>query len=69
MFYHKSCGVLALGLLFPRIALRLTSRLPAAVEGTKLEHFAANASHVCVPVGNTISAPSIDPSTNGRIHR
>lgn len=46
MFYHKSFGLLSFGLLFPRLLLRLTSKIPGPVPGTSdLMHKAATASH------------------------
>ena len=46
MFYHKSCGTLALMLLAPRVILRLTSYIPAHVPGAAWEKFAGHASHL-----------------------
>jgi cytochrome b561 len=46
MFYHKSCGTLAAMLLVPRLAFRLTSKIPGPVPGaTQLEHYAGAATH------------------------
>ena len=45
MFYHKSFGVLAAGLIGPRILLRLTSKIPAPVPGPTWEVMAAKATH------------------------
>jgi cytochrome b561 len=46
MFYHKSFGLAAFGLLFPRLLLRATSKLPGGVPGAStLEHTAAALSH------------------------
>ena len=33
MYYHKSFGLLACGLLFPRLLLKLTSKDPGPVVG------------------------------------
>mmetsp|Transcript_6218 Transcript_6218/g.9004 ORF Transcript_6218/g.9004 Transcript_6218/m.9004 type:complete len:217 (+) Transcript_6218:63-713(+) len=46
MRVHKSFGVLMAGLAVPRIALRLTTKIPAALPGPAWEHFASKASHV-----------------------
>ena len=45
MFLHKSLGLLVLGLTAPRLAVRLTSAIPAAVPGSFLEQTAASAGH------------------------
>ena len=45
MFLHKSLGLLVLGLTAPRLAVRLTSTIPAAVPGSFLEQTAASAGH------------------------
>lgn len=47
MFYHKSFGLLAFGLLGPRIVARLVSKTPGPMVGVSaLEGFAAKAGHV-----------------------
>ena len=45
MFAHKSLGLLVLGLTAPRLVLRFTSAMPAAVPGSFLEQSAASAGH------------------------
>lgn len=46
MYYHKSFGLLAFGLLFPRIALRLTSKAPGPIEGAnEIAKLGATLSH------------------------
>jgi cytochrome b561 len=45
MMYHKSIGLTMLVLIFPRVFLRLTRKLPPAVPGPWWEHLAAEASH------------------------
>ena len=48
MFYHKSCGTLAMGLLFPRIAVRLVSKIPPPVTAVTWEIMAAKAGHAAM---------------------
>jgi cytochrome b561 len=45
MFYHKSFGLLAAGLVVPRLLLRAVSKVPAEVPGAMWEVLAAKASH------------------------
>merc|ERR1712146_469067 len=45
MLVHKSTALLVLGMLVPRLAVRLASKMPAAVPGAKWEHIASNISH------------------------
>eukprot|EP00730_Choanoeca_flexa_P002851 TRINITY_DN11204_c0_g1_i2.p2 TRINITY_DN11204_c0_g1~~TRINITY_DN11204_c0_g1_i2.p2 ORF type:complete len:236 (+),score=52.41 TRINITY_DN11204_c0_g1_i2:2696-3403(+) len=45
MMIHKSTALLVLAMVVPRIALRLTTKLPAAVPGNMLEKLGANISH------------------------
>mmetsp|Transcript_3069 Transcript_3069/g.4685 ORF Transcript_3069/g.4685 Transcript_3069/m.4685 type:complete len:173 (+) Transcript_3069:132-650(+) len=46
MYYHKSFGLLAFGMLAPRLYFRLASKLPGPVEGANaIEQFGATASH------------------------
>lgn len=45
MFYHKSFGLLASGFLLPRVALRLTSKIPAHLPGQLWETIAASLTH------------------------
>jgi len=46
MYYHKSFGLLAFGLLFPRLYLRLTSKAPGPIEGAnELAKMGASLSH------------------------
>jgi len=40
MFFHKSCGALAMSLIFPRIAIRLASKVPPSPEGHMVEQMA-----------------------------
>lgn len=54
MFYHKSCGLLAMGLLFPRLAIRLTSKTPKPIGESTLERLGADASHVVLYVLMTV---------------
>lgn len=46
MFWHKSIGLLMGIAIIPRIAVRLVSKIPAPPAGSKIEHFAASASHL-----------------------
>jgi cytochrome b561 len=48
MFYHKSFGLLAAGLIAPRILLRFASKIPAPVSGNAVEVFAAKAGHAAL---------------------
>mmetsp|Transcript_1207 Transcript_1207/g.1222 ORF Transcript_1207/g.1222 Transcript_1207/m.1222 type:complete len:213 (+) Transcript_1207:33-671(+) len=45
MFYHKSFGLLSFGLLFPRIAARVVSKIPEHVPGASWEVIASKISH------------------------
>mmetsp|Transcript_2044 Transcript_2044/g.3593 ORF Transcript_2044/g.3593 Transcript_2044/m.3593 type:complete len:215 (-) Transcript_2044:328-972(-) len=45
MFLHKSFGVLAAGMLLPRVALRLGSALPKHIPGPSWETMSANLMH------------------------
>ena len=45
MMLHKSFGITAGCLIFPRVAFRLFSKSPPPVDGAKIEQLAANASH------------------------
>lgn len=46
MYYHKSFGLLAFGLLFPRVFFRLTSKAPGPIEGASdLAKLGATLSH------------------------
>lgn len=45
MFYHKSCGLLAMGLLGPRLWLRFTSKMPGPITKEAWEVLAAKAAH------------------------
>ena len=46
MMLHKSLGLCVLGLTIPRLALRLTTKIPAAVPGSKAEQIAAQLGHL-----------------------
>jgi cytochrome b561 len=46
MFLHKSVGLLMAGMIIPRIALRLASKVPKLPEGTPVEHLGAKLSHL-----------------------
>lgn len=49
MFYHKSFGLLAFGLLGPRLVARLTSKSPGPVVGASaIEHAGASLSHLAM---------------------
>eukprot|EP00607_Mallomonas_marina_P006404 CAMPEP_0182427520 /NCGR_PEP_ID=MMETSP1167-20130531/18156_1 /TAXON_ID=2988 /ORGANISM="Mallomonas Sp, Strain CCMP3275" /LENGTH=184 /DNA_ID=CAMNT_0024609825 /DNA_START=102 /DNA_END=656 /DNA_ORIENTATION=+ len=49
MFYHKSFGAFACALLVPRLAIRLTSKLPGPIEGTgQIENMLASAGHLAM---------------------
>lgn len=48
MMIHKSTAVILGALIVPRLALRLTSSIPAALPGSYPEHIAANASHAAL---------------------
>ncbi len=45
MWIHKSFGTLALGLLVPRILVRLTSKLPPKLPGSKIETMLGDLTH------------------------
>ena len=45
MHLHESFGLVMLGLLVPRLAIRLTSRIPAQMPGPAWEHFFGKLSH------------------------
>ena len=51
MFYHKSFGMLMLGMIFPRVALRLGASMPAPPAGSLVEHFAGKLSHFALYTG------------------
>jgi cytochrome b561 len=65
MYYHKSFGALAFGLLFPRLIFRLTSKLPGPVVGAnRIEELGATLSHyamygfiIVLPVSGAASLP------------
>jgi cytochrome b561 len=50
MFLHKSCGLLAAGLLMPRLFLRATSTAPGPLKAsiTKVEEIGAKLSHAAL---------------------
>jgi 1,2-dihydroxy-3-keto-5-methylthiopentene dioxygenase len=48
MFYHKSCGLLAAGLLGPRLAIKLASKAPASMNSNPALHAAATAAHTAM---------------------
>lgn len=48
MFLHKSCGLLALGLLGPRIFFRLASKTPPPLQGAAWEQFLGKATHIAL---------------------
>lgn len=50
MFLHKSCGLLAAGLLLPRLFIRATSLSPGPLKGpiTKIEEIASKISHAAL---------------------
>lgn len=48
MFYHKSFGLLAAGLIAPRILVRLASKEPIALPGSTLEKLAARFTHTAL---------------------
>eukprot|EP01040_Poterioochromonas_malhamensis_P006313 gene6313-6795_t len=62
MFYHKSFGLLAFGLLGPRLLVRLTSKVPGAVVGAnaveavagKLGHLAMYSFAIFLPVSGVV---------------
>lgn len=58
MFYHKSCGTLAFGLLFPRLLFRLTSKIPAPASDVQWQQWAAKLGHL-----GMLSAAIILPTT------
>jgi len=45
MHLHESVGLLMLAFMFPRVAIRLTSRIPAPLPGPAWEHFLGKLSH------------------------
>eukprot|EP00854_Cymbomonas_tetramitiformis_P034420 gene34420-biopygen29274 len=55
MQLHKSWALVALGLIVPRVALRLTSKMPGPLPGMgpfpMLEHYGAAASHLALYAG------------------
>ena len=48
MFYHKSFGLLAAGLMVPRLLIRLTSKIPSPIPGPVWEVMAAHATHAAL---------------------
>lgn len=48
MFYHKSCGTLAMGLLIPRLAVRLASKIPAHLPGSTVEVMIGKVAHLAL---------------------
>ena len=49
MYYHKSFGLLAAGLLGPRLVVRLMSKGPGPIVGANaMEHLAGNLSHLAM---------------------
>lgn len=46
MMLHKSLGLTVLSLSVPRLALRLTTKIPAAVPGSQIEQVAAKVGHL-----------------------
>ena len=46
MMLHKSLGLTVLALSVPRLALRLTTKIPAAVPGSQIEQVAAKVGHL-----------------------
>lgn len=51
MNLHKSFGLTVAALALPRVALRLTTAVPAHLPGSMAEHLAANASHIGLYAG------------------
>jgi 1,2-dihydroxy-3-keto-5-methylthiopentene dioxygenase len=51
MFYHKSFGLLMMGMIFPRVALRLRSTVPSPPPGSVMEQFAGKLSHFALYTG------------------
>merc|ERR1711871_1665836 len=45
MLIHKSTALLVVGMVLPRVLLRLVTKPPAAVPGNSLEKLAASISH------------------------
>jgi cytochrome b561 len=61
MFYHKSFGLLSLGFLFPRLALRAVSKIPEHLPGPAWELISAKVTHgllyafmIIMPISGTI---------------
>lgn len=48
MYYHKSFGLLAAGLMVPRLFIRLTSKIPNPIPGPMWEVMAAHATHIAL---------------------
>jgi cytochrome b561 len=48
MNIHKSFGVLMMGLAVPRLALRLSTKIPAKLPGMQWEHIVGSASHIAL---------------------
>ena len=46
MMYHKSFGLVLMGVILCRVPLRLKAKIPAPLPGNALEHIAAKLSHV-----------------------
>lgn len=44
--YHKSFGLVLLGVILCRVPLRMAAKIPAPLPGNALEHIAAKLSHV-----------------------
>ena len=67
MMLHKSLGLCVLGLTIPRLALRLTTKIPAAVPGSKAEQIAAQLGHL-VMYGMMTAMP-VSGFANGILRR
>ena len=48
MFYHKSLGLTMLGVMIPRVAMRLVTRAPAHLPGPAAMQLAGQASHLAL---------------------
>jgi cytochrome b561 len=58
MLYHESFGLIAFGMLFPRLYFKLTSKAPAPLAGSSLEQLAGKASHYLM-LGIAVALPTL----------
>lgn len=56
MMYHKSVGLVLMGVILCRVPLRLRAKIPAPLPGNSLEHMAAKLSHVMLYAFSVVSS-------------